>query len=385
MSRDVVTCEETPAPGARTEPGTIDRIRVSAYKVPTDEPEADGTYAWSDTTMVVVEAEGCGRVGMGYSYANAAAAMLVHGLARHVLGTGVCSPGAAWISMRRAVRNDGRQGLASMAIAAVDCALWDLKARVLGISIADLLGVVRDRIAVYGSGGFTSYSEAQLRRQLAGWVEDGIGAVKMKIGSHPECDAKRVRAAREAIGEAPLFVDANGAYDRKQAVAKAGEFAGYGVVWFEEPVSADDLDGLRLVRDRAPAGMEIATGEYGYETAYFRRMMEAQAVDVIQVDGTRCGGVTGFLRAAAEIDSFGLPLSAHTAPSLHGHLCCAVNRARNVEYFHDHVRIESMLLDGALTARGGVLRPDRSAPGFGWSIKEQDAERFRVYRGEERA
>ena len=378
MSRHPVAHEESAPSAVRTRSGPIDRIRISAYTIPTDFPEADGTYQWTETTMVVVEAEGCGHTGTGYTYANAAAAMLAHSLARHVLGMDVFSPGAAWIAMRRAVRNDGRQGLASMAISAMDCALWDLKAHVLGISIGDLLGMVRNRIAVYGSGGFTSYSEAQLRRQLGGWVEQGIGAVKMKIGSVPEDDPKRVRAARKAIGDAQLFVDANGAYDRKQAIEKAGEFAESGVVWFEEPVSSDDLEGLRLVRDAAPVGMEIAAGEYGYELEYFRRMLEAGAVDVLQADATRCGGITGFLRTGALAEAFGIDLSAHTAPALHVHPCCAVPRLRNLEYFHDHARIEGMFFDGNPEPVGGVLRPDLSRPGNGLEAREEVMERYRV-------
>ena len=361
---------------------TIERVRVSAYTVPTDLPEADGTYEWSETTAIVVTAYGGGHTGLGYSYANAAAAAYAHSASRHVLGGSALSPRAAWYALLRAARNNGRQGLVSMAISAIDCALWDLKAHVLGVSFCDLPGRLRESIPVYGSGGFTSYTEEQLRRQLAGWAEDGIAAVKMKIGSHPECDLERVRAARDAIGDTALLVDANGAYTRKQALLKAEEFARLNVCWFEEPVSSDDLDGLRLIRDTAPAEMEIAAGEYGFDAAYFRRMMQAGAVDVIQVDATRCGGVTGFLQAAGEVDSIGLPLSAHTAPSLHGHLCCCVNRARNVEYFHDHVRIESMLFDGALTARAGALRPDPSAPGFGWSLKTKDAAGYLVYEAE---
>ena len=361
----------------------IDRIRASAFKIPTDAPEADGTYEWSDTTIVLVEVSGCGQSGIGYTYAHAAAAtLIVDGLGRHILGQDVFSPRAAWDSMFRAIRNNGRPGLAAMAISAVDCALWDLKARLLEISMLDLLGAVRSAIPVYGSGGFTSYTDDQLRNQLSAWVKSGIPNVKMKVGAHPECDVHRVRAAREAIGDAGLFVDANAAYDRKQAVRKAREFSEFGVCWFEEPVSSDDLEGLRLVRDAAPPPMEIAAGEYGYEQAYFRRMIEAQAVDVMQADATRCGGVTGFLKAAEEIDSFGVPLSAHTAPSLHGTLCCAVPRARHVEYFHDHVRIESMLLDGALTAQNGALRPQRTTPGFGLRFKSQDAEKFLAFQGE---
>ena len=114
-------------------------------------------------------------------------------------------------------------------------------------------------------------------------------------------------------------------------------------------MSSDDLDGLRLLRDRAPAGMEIAAGEYGYDPFYFRRMLEAGAVDVLQADATRCGGITGFLKAAAIADASHMPLSAHTAPALHLHVCCAAPRLRHLEWFHDHVRIEQVLFDGAPT------------------------------------
>lgn len=251
--------------------GKIDRISVAAYKIPTDTPEADGTLHWTETTLVVVEAGGAGKTGFGYTYASSAAAALIEGdLARHVLGGDALSPRANWDAMARAVRNNGRQGISAMAISAVDTALWDLKAQLLDISMVDLLGPVRDAIPVYGSGGFTSYSDEQLRRQFSGWVGEGVGAVKMKVGEHPECDLARVRVARQAAGEAQLFVDANGAYDRKQAVRKAREFADLGVVWFEEPVSSDDLAGLRLIRNSVPAPVEIAAGEYGYEQSYFR-------------------------------------------------------------------------------------------------------------------
>jgi L-alanine-DL-glutamate epimerase-like enolase superfamily enzyme len=242
-----------------------------------------------------------------------------------------------------------------------------------------LLGQVREAVPVYGSGGFTSYSMGQLREQLGGWVKEGISRVKMKIGREPRRDLARVGAAREAIGETTeLFVDANGAYSRKQALEKAGQFADFNVTWFEEPVPSDDLAGLRLMRDRAPAGMEIAAGEYGYDAVYFRRMLESGAVDVLQADATRCAGATGFLQAAALCDAFLIPLSAHTAPSLHAHLCCAVSAARHVEYFHDHTRIEQMFFDGAAKAAHGQLRPDLSRPGWGLEFKRADAERFRI-------
>jgi L-alanine-DL-glutamate epimerase-like enolase superfamily enzyme len=364
---------------ARAADATIEHIDVSAYTVPTDAPEGDGTYRWSKTTLVLVEAKGGGQVGIGYSYADMATARLVRDmLAEVVRGRDAMAVPGAWAAMVHAIRNLGRPGIASMAISAVDSALWDLKGKLLGIALVDLLGAVRDRIDVYGSGGFTTYSDKQLRDQLGGWVARGIPRVKMKIGMEPAADPARVRIARDAIGpDAELFIDANGAYSRKQALRLAEVFAAEADVrWFEEPVSSDDLDGLRLLRDRAPACIEVAAGEYGYDLPYFRRMLEAGAVDVLQADATRCAGITGFLRVAALCEARSLPLSAHCAPALHHQVCCAVPPARHLEYFHDHARIESMLFDGAPAPVDGALRPDRPRPGLGLEFRRSDAARF---------
>ncbi len=184
----------------------IDRIDVSTYRVPTDSPEADGTLSWDHTTLVLVEAQAGGMTGLGYTYADQAAATLLRELlVPTVLGRDAMEIAGAWSAMVRQVRNLGRPGIASMAISAVDSALWDLKARRLGVPLFVLLGAVRDRIDVYGSGGFTSYSDAQLRDQLGGWVAEGIPRVKMKIGSHPDADRQRIRIAREAIGPTRSF------------------------------------------------------------------------------------------------------------------------------------------------------------------------------------
>lgn len=358
----------------------IEQVAVSAYTVPTDYPEADGTLTWNATTLVLVQAAAGGTCGLGFSYADAATAALIHNLLATVVhGRDAMDIPASWEAMVHAIRNLGRPGIVSMAIAAVDVALWDLKARLLDLPLVTLLGSVRESVPVYGSGGFTSYPLAQLREQLGGWVEAGIPRVKMKIGAEPERDVERVRCARAAIGDqAQLFVDANGAYTRKQALAQADAFAALGVCWFEEPVSSDDLDGLRLLRDRAPAGMDIAAGEYGYDLHYFRRMLEADAVDVLQADCSRCAGISEFLRAGALCRARSMPLSAHTAPSLHAHPCCALACTRHLEYFHDHVRIEHLLFDGALSPVHGALRPDRSRPGLGLEFKHQDAARWRI-------
>ncbi len=358
----------------------VQRIDVSAYTVPTDAPESDGTYSWHATTLVLVEAQAGGKTGLGYSYADTATARLVRDLLADVVrGRDAMDVPGAFAAMEAAIRNLGRPGIAAMAISAVDTALWDVKARLLDLPMVALLGSVRDAAPVYGSGGFTSYSNGRLCEQLGGWAASGIPRVKMKIGRRPSDDVDRVREARKYIGpDVELFVDANGAYSRKQALAMAEVFAGLEVRWFEEPVSSDDLEGLRLLRDRAPAGMEIAAGEYGYDLFYFRRMLEAGAVDVLQADATRCGGITGFLKAGVLCEARSMPLSAHCAPALHMHPACVLPNFRHLEYFHDHQRIENLLFEGVVMPEGGVLRPDLSRNGLGLEFKRQDAARYAV-------
>lgn len=351
----------------------VERIEVSAYTVPTEAPEADGTFAWDATTAVVVEAYAEGATGTGWTYAPAATAAAV----RELLAPGVTGGDALGVprlhrTMCRAVRNAGRPGIAACAISAVDIALWDLKARLLGLPLADLLGRVRDDVPVYGSGGFVGESDARLTASLDRWVHGlHIPRVKIKIGQDRGTavgrDLARVRLAREVIGpDAELYVDANGAYGRKQAVRVGRELAAYHVVWFEEPVSSDDLTGLRLVRDLLDC--DVAAGEYGYDLPYFARMISAGAVDCLQADATRCGGITSWLRAAALADAHGLALSAHCAPHVHAHPAATVPALRHIEWFTDHTRLERLLFEGEglLDPAGGTVRPTASGtPGLG--------------------
>ncbi len=358
----------------------VERVTARAFTVPTDAPEADGTLSWNATTVAIVQASAGGHTGLGYSYAAGAAAALIRELLIDAVLGETLSPPAAWTRMRRAVRNVGYPGVAASAISAVDVALWDLKARLLGVALSTLLGRVRERVPVYGSGGFTSYSTEQMQRQLSGWVQQGIRAVKIKVGSEPGRDPERVQHARAVVGEdVGLFVDANGAYSRKQALVLADTFAREsGVSWFEEPVSSDDLEGLRLLRDHAPAGMDIAAGEYGYDLFYFQRMLDAGAVDVLQADVTRCGGITQLLQVSALCAARGLRLSAHTSPAIHAHVCAAVEPLAHVEYFHDHARIEELLFDGTPALRDGLLCPDPAVAGMGLVLREDEAERYEL-------
>ncbi|HEY5331315.1 MAG TPA: enolase C-terminal domain-like protein [Acidobacteriaceae bacterium] len=353
---------------------------VSFYTVPTDAPEADGTFDWTSTSMVLVELESGGTKALGYTYADAATAAAANKLLKEVvIGSDAMRHPETLQKMLRQIRNLGETGVAMMAVSAIDNALWDLRARLAGLSLVSLLGQVRSSIPVYGSGGFTSYSNAQLSDQLGRWAAQGFTMVKMKIGTKPKDDPSRVRAARKAIGKAcGLFVDANGAYTVTQAIELAHVFAAENVRWIEEPVSSDNLVGLGQVRQRAPLGMDVAAGEYGYSAFYFRAMLQAEAVTVLQADCTRCGGISGFLDAAALCWAHNVPLSSHCGPSMHLHVCCTAPRAVHMEFFHDHARIERMFFDGFCEPVSGSMTPDRARPGMGLELKRKDASKFKV-------
>jgi L-alanine-DL-glutamate epimerase-like enolase superfamily enzyme len=365
-----------------TDPPAIEALDAAVYTVPTEVPEADGTLAWTSTTMVLVRARAAdGTVGTGWTYGAPACARIVEdALAGIVLGRDPLDVPGAFDAMVKAVRNMGRPGVAGYAISAVDVALWDLKARMLGLPLHRLLGAVRETVPIYGSGGFTTYDEGQLDQQLEYWVSDlGVGRVKIKIGEswgrEPERDLARIRQARRRIGSGPeLFVDANGAYSRKQAIRILRAAADQDVRWFEEPVSSDDLAGLRAVRDAVSA--DVTAGEYGYDLTYFRRMCEAEAVDCLQADVSRCGGITEWQRVAAVAASYGLEISGHCAPHLHAHVAAATPNLRHLEWFHDHVRIESLFFDGVLDPKGGSLTPSGDAPGHGLTLREKDVKTY---------
>jgi L-alanine-DL-glutamate epimerase-like enolase superfamily enzyme len=352
----------------------IEPLHVEVFRLPTlAAVETDGTAAWSSTTMVMVQARAADAIGLGYSYVDAAAAVVIQDLLEPcVVGTGVFALPAVHIAMVQAVRNHGRHGIAACAIAAVDTALWDLQARLLGIPLCARLGAARDRVPVYASGGFTSTTGDALVREIESYRAAGHRRIKIKIGRLPEHDLERVRLARDAAGpEIELMVDANGAYTRKQARVLADELAALGVRYFEEPVSSDDLEGLRLLRDHSR--LSVAAGEYGYDAMYFRRMLEAGAVDILQADATRCLGITGFLQADALCDAFGVPLSAHCAPALHAHAAAASRRLIHIEHFFDHVRMENLLFDGVPILRDGELWLDTRRPGHGLELRRAAA------------
>lgn len=356
----------------------VTELRARSHRIPLPHPETDGTLAWDATTVITVEALADNRVGLGWTYGPAAVAAVVgEVLSPVVRAVPATDVGLAHLRMRQASRNAPTPGLASLAISAVDVALWDLKAKLLDAPLADLFGRVRSSVPLYGSGGFTSMTDNQLVEQLTGWVvDDGMTAVKIKIGEdrggNIERDVHRIALARRTIGSTvALMVDANGGYRTKQAVALARDVERHRVTWFEEPVSSDRLTDLALLRGILTP--EVTAGEYGTTPEYFRTMLAASAVDCLQVDASRCGGYTGMLAAANVADAYGIQVSSHCAPHLHAPVCAAIPNFRHTEWFADHVAADAVVFNGLSEPSDGVLRATDTGPGHGITPKATTA------------
>lgn len=357
----------------------VDSVHTAVYRFPTGRPEADGTLSWDATTAVTATIRAGSRQGLGWSYSSgAAAAVIVDHLGPAITGRDVMDVPGCWAAMHRTCRNLGTRGLVMQAISAVDIALWDLKAKVLNVPLTELFGRASQTIPVYGSGGFTTLTDAELGAQITQWADAGCTAMKIKIGeswgSDIDRDLARVTTFRELAGPAvDLMVDANGGYRAGQARRMGRALDRLAVVWFEEPVSSDDIPGLAAVR-AAVAG-DVAAGEYaadGYDAARL-----CPVVDCLQLDATRCGGYTGWLRGAALAAAHNLEISAHCAPSLHAPVAGSVPNLRHVEWFSDHAALEPILVEGAPTVHDGAIHP-RSAPGHGMTVSAAaDSHRIR--------
>ena len=355
----------------RTSAPAVDALEATAYKIPTEtERESDGTLEWDSTGVVVVQARAGGETGLGYTYCDSSAMHVVQKLASVVEGADAFMPQRCWAKMQVQARQMGHAGIAAMAISAIDVALWDLKAKLLDVGLADVLPRFHESVPIYGSGGFTNYAPEQLRDQARSWVRDGFRSVKIKVGRDKPADPARVEVIRDVVGpDVDIMVDGNGAYTPQEALFWAQRFSDQGVRYFEEPVSSQDLRGLAYVRERAPGGMAIAAGEYGWNLPYFEQMLAADAVHILQADVTRCGGITNMLRVDGLCRGRCLAFSAHCAPAISAHACCAMESVIHIEYFFDHYRIEGMLFDGTLDPQEGMLTPDRSRPGLGLELK----------------
>jgi L-alanine-DL-glutamate epimerase-like enolase superfamily enzyme len=287
-----------------------------------------------------------------------------------------------WEAMFWRVRGYGRKGVAFCALSAVDIALWDLKAKALGLPLYRLLGTYTDRVPIYGSGGWTDFSEAELVAEQTGYIERlGVRSVKMKVakdfGTAEREDLRRLAAVRKAVGdEIEILVDANNGYYAKQAIAMSKAFEDYNVRWFEEPVLADDIDGLAAVA-RATT-IPVATGEHEYTKYGFKDLIARGGADIVQPDIGRVGGVTEWLKAAQLAAAFNLPVAPHAFQVVSLHVACATPNLRIVEYLGVSEEADLLWYTDFPRPVDGWWSPDPDRPGLGLELDPHAVERYRV-------
>jgi L-talarate/galactarate dehydratase len=312
-----------------------------------------------------------GHQGVGYSYSKRAGGygQYAHAkeLAEDVLGEDPNDIQRIWTKLIWAGASVGRSGLATQAIAAIDIALWDLKAKRAGLPLAKLLGAYRDSVACYNtSGGFLSSSIEEIIENVQASVEQGIGGVKIKVGQpDSRIDLQRVDTVRSALrDDVALMVDANQQWDRVTALRIGRQLEGFQLTWIEEPLDAYDAEGHAMLADKLDTA--IATGEMLTSTAEHRTLIERRSVDFIQPDAARVGGITQFLRIMALGEEAGLKLAPHFAMEIHLHLSAAYALDAWVEHFD---WLEPLFNERLRIADGRMHVPAR--PGLGFSLSDR--------------
>ena len=313
--------------------------------------------------------------------AQAARELIERTLKPRLLGQDPLHIERLWDEMFWAIRGVGRKGLAFCALSAVDIALWDLKAKFFEVPLYRLLGPYTETVPIYGSGGWTHFSVDELIAEQVGYVERGMRSVKMKVGkdfgqSERE-DIQRLAAVREAVGDdVELLIDANNGYYAKQAIRMAAEFAPYRVGWFEEPVLADDIEGLAAVA-RA-IDIPVATGEHEYTKYGFKDLIARGGADIVQPDVGRCGGVTEWMKVAHLAHAFNLPVAPHAYQLVHLHLACATPNLRIVEYLGVVAEMDEIVYRDVPQPEGGMLSPFADKPGLGLALDPVAVDKYAV-------
>lgn len=357
---------------------TIRSVRLSSVVLPLPTAISDAKVLTGRqkpmTEVVLLFAEitsAQGLEGVGFSYSKRAGGPAQYAHAKEVAGLLVGEDPAdiprLYERLLWAGASVGRSGLATQALAALDVALWDLKAKRADLPLAKLIGAHRDSVRTYNtSGGFLSAPLEEVRENAARSLEAGIGGIKIKVG-HPDAavDRARVEAVRETIGEdTPLMVDANQQWDRPAALRMGRWLEQFDLVWIEEPLDAYDVEGHRQLADALDT--PIATGEMLASVAEHVRLIDARACDIIQPDAPRVGGITQFLKLATLADHAGLQLAPHFAMEIHLHLAAAYPREPWVEHFD---WLDPLFEERLETREGRMLVPDR--PGLGITLSER--------------
>lgn len=356
----------------------IRHIRLSTARLPLTVPISDAKVFTGRqkpmTEVVFLFAEITteqGHSGIGFSYSKRAGgpAQYAHAkeVAEGIIGEDPNDIGRIYTKLLWAGASVGRSGVATQALAAIDIALYDLKAKRAGLPLAKLLGSYRDSVQTYNtSGGFLNATLEEVKARATQSIEEGIGGIKIKVGlPDSKEDLRRVAGVREHIGwDVPLMVDANQQWDRATALRMGRQLEEFNLIWIEEPLDAYDFEGhahLAHVLDTP-----IATGEMLASVAEHKGLINANSCDIIQPDAPRVGGITQFLRLAALADERGLGLAPHFAMEIHLHLAAAYPREPWVEHFD---WLDPLFEERLETKNGRMIVPDR--PGLGVTLSGQ--------------
>jgi L-alanine-DL-glutamate epimerase-like enolase superfamily enzyme len=359
----------------------ITDLTTSLLQIPSAQPLGDATATWNLLGGCFAHIRtNAGLEGLGWSGASSAIREVIeHNLKPIIVGSDPLEIERLWDRMFSSVRSIGRKGAALCAISAVDIALWDLKAKMLGLPLYKLLGPYTDSVPVYGSGGWTTLSDAELVNEMAGYVQRGFTHVKMKVGRNfGSCEAddiRRLALVRKALGaDVGIYVDANGGYRAKQAISIAKRFEEYGVSLFEEPVIADDIEGLSVIAKSTT--IPIAAGENEYTKYGFKDLIARGGVDVVQPDVGRVGGVTEWLKVAHLAEAFNLPVAPHAMQLVHLHLACATPNLMKVEVIGVQEDYSRELFQEIPPHNGGMWAPFPDKPGLGVELRQDAVARF---------
>lgn len=361
----------------------VEGLTLRRISMPIDPPMISGGHHVASIDVNVVEVRAAGHTGFGYTFAFSpeeadAVTPLLSYLAAPLVGTPVADVRAHCAQMWQRINFIGRAGAGVMALSAIDTALWDVHARRLGVPLCTLLGLPRAKHRLYGAGGWLSLSDEELIAEAARFRDAGYTAYKMRAGSAEwRTDAKRVQLVRDTLGtQVRLMVDVNQAWDVPTAVRFANAVADADLYWLEEPVDAEDFEGLAAVRRSAP--MAIAAGETVYGVAPFDAMVRAGSADVLQPDLMRAGGITGFLEIASLARAARLRLASHLFTEVSVHLVGLAGPSAMVEYLPGWF---DELFDGApSTSTGYASAADR--PGLGVALRPTTIERWELRRVE---
>jgi L-alanine-DL-glutamate epimerase-like enolase superfamily enzyme len=356
----------------------ISWLRVSACQLPLPMPISDAKVLtgrqkpMTEVAMLFVELQSKdGQEGLGLTYSKRAGGpgQFAHAkeIAPALLGEDPSDIAKLWNKLCWAGASVGRSGMSTQAIGAFDVALYDLKAKRAQLPFAKLLGAYRDSVACYNtSGGFLHTPLDQLLVNAAASVERGIGGIKLKVGQPDRAlDIKRVEAVRKHLGDqVPLMVDANQQWDRPTAQRMCRIFEQFNLVWIEEPLDAYDHEGHAALA--ASFDTPIATGEMLTSVMEHGDLIRHRAADYLMPDAPRVGGITPFLKIAAQAEAAGLMLAPHFAMELHVHLGAAYPTETWVEHFD---WLEPLFNERLEIKDGRMLVPTR--PGLGFSLSEQ--------------